>query len=121
MADHPDAERMLRRLRAPFQGTLGEIDFFSAGAASVNPVEFIGKNFLFLAALRAGAGKGLQVLELFVSRTMLRCGHDASFRAFIILKKPKNLVQETSFMSVIFWAGRADHPYPESRSQAYNR
>jgi hypothetical protein len=57
MGDHPDAEKMLRRLRATLQGALGEIDLFPAGAASMGPVEFIGKNFLFLAALRTGAGK----------------------------------------------------------------
>jgi hypothetical protein len=59
-----------RSLSGGFQFTLGEINELSAAGAPVFLVEFIGKDFLFLAAIGAFAYKGFQVLETFQSRAM---------------------------------------------------
>jgi hypothetical protein len=55
---------------------LFEINFFAATLAAMGFIEFIRKNFLGLAAGWALALKRFQVLELFIARTMLWCGHD---------------------------------------------
>jgi hypothetical protein len=55
---------------------LGEVDGLVALLASTGFVEFVGKNFHFLPAFRALAGKGLQVFVRLKTRTMLGCvGH----------------------------------------------
>jgi hypothetical protein len=60
-----------------FQSALGKIDFLAAFGALVRPVELVGEDFLFGAALRALATEGFKVFEIGKTWTMLRCrGHD---------------------------------------------
>jgi hypothetical protein len=62
-----------------FQRALREIDFLFAAPTVMDPVEFVGKYFIFDAAVGAFAGEGAEVFELFESRAMLRCGgHESS-------------------------------------------
>jgi hypothetical protein len=54
---------------------LVEINLFTATLTTVGFIEFIRKDFLGFAAGWAFALKRFQVLELFIARTMLWCGH----------------------------------------------
>jgi hypothetical protein len=53
---------------------LRKVDRLPAFAAPVGPIEFIGKNLFFSAALRAVAAEGFQALEIGVTGTMLGRG-----------------------------------------------
>jgi hypothetical protein len=47
----------LNRLDATLKSTLGKIDFFAATATDMGSIEFVRKNFFFLAAIRTFAVK----------------------------------------------------------------
>ena len=54
-----------------FDGALAEVEGLIAPAASMGLIEFIRKNFLFLAAFRAFADNNLQVFKISITRAML--------------------------------------------------
>ena len=63
----------IKGLVTAFQRTLGEVNFFPASGTRVLFIKFIGKNFFFLSAVGAFAGKRFQISRLFKTRAMLRC------------------------------------------------
>ncbi len=60
----------------PFRSALGKIDLLATSLASMFSVEFVWKNFLFFVTVGAFADEGPQVLKLFISWAVLRCGHN---------------------------------------------
>ena len=62
-------------LTAACQRALAEINLLAATLTAMGFIEFIRKDFLGFAAGWALALKGFQILELFIARTMLWCGH----------------------------------------------
>ena len=85
---HPDFEPRIRQLKlkqqvlsaqkkqdnastAAFKSALSEINFLTATTTAVGFVEFVGKNFLALAAGRTFAIKRFETLELLITGTVL--------------------------------------------------
>jgi hypothetical protein len=64
-----------QKLRPGLPGAAVEINFLATFLARMGLVELVREDLLFLAALRAFAGKGFQGFELLVSGAVLRCGH----------------------------------------------
>jgi hypothetical protein len=54
-----------------FDGALAEVEGLIAPTASMGLIEFIRKDFLFLAAFRAFADNNLQVFKISITRAML--------------------------------------------------
>jgi hypothetical protein len=51
----------------------GKINCLSAPAAGVRAIEFIGKNFFFLAAIVTLANQCFKILKVIITRAMLGC------------------------------------------------
>jgi hypothetical protein len=58
-----------------FDGALAKVEGLIASAALMGFIEFIGKDFLFLAAFRAFADDNLQVFKISITRAMLGGGN----------------------------------------------
>jgi hypothetical protein len=56
-----------------FHCTIGKVDGFTTTTAAVGPIKFVGKDLLFLPAIRAFASDDLEIFKIRISRAMLGC------------------------------------------------
>ena len=60
---------------AALETALGKVDLLTALGACMLSIEFIGKDLFYFPAVRALAAKRFEMFKLFISGTMLWCGH----------------------------------------------